>query len=89
MEGLQLYILFNSISVIQCSAEAAFLRHCRTNFENDTAKTVPRDIWRTMIFGLAQDFKSASCMENSHAKNNFFTRIPVVVTTVLIGVLDF
>ena len=25
----------------QCSAEAAFLRHCPTNFENDAAKTVP------------------------------------------------
>ena len=25
----------------QCSAEAAFLRHCRKNFENDAAKTVP------------------------------------------------
>ena len=28
-------------NALQCSAEAAFLRHCRTNFENDTAKTVP------------------------------------------------
>ena len=25
----------------QCTAEAAFLRHRRTNFENDAAKTVP------------------------------------------------
>ena len=25
----------------QCSAEAAFLRHCHKNFENDAAKTVP------------------------------------------------
>ena len=35
-------------------------------------------------------FECESCVENSHAKNNFFfTGIPVVVTAVLIGVLDF
>ena len=28
-------------NTVQCSAEAAFLRHCRTNFENGAAKTVP------------------------------------------------
>ena len=27
--------------IFQCSAEAAFLHHCRTNFEYETAKTVP------------------------------------------------
>ena len=26
---------------VQCSAEAAFFRHCHTNFENDAAKTFP------------------------------------------------
>ena len=47
-------------------------------------KLSPRDIWRTLIFGLSQDFESICCVENSHAKNNFFfTRIPVVVTAVL------
>ena len=34
-------------------------------------KLSPRDIWGTLIFGLAQDFESVRCMENSHAKNNF------------------
>ena len=35
----------------QCSAEAAFLRHCRPNFENDAVKTIPAghlahtDLW--------------------------------------------
>ena len=29
-----------------------------------------RDIWRILIFGLAQDFESVSYMEYSHAKNN-------------------
>ena len=33
-------------------------------------KLSPRDIWRILIFGLAQDFESVSYMEYSHAKNN-------------------
>ena len=32
-------------------------------------KLSPRDIWRILIFGLAQDFESISYMEYSHAKN--------------------
>ena len=55
----------------QCSAEAAFLRHCRTNSENDAAKNVPVGHLAHIIFGLSQDFESLSCVENSHAKNNF------------------
>ena len=31
----------NYLGVMQCSSEAAFLRHCHTNFEYDAAKTVP------------------------------------------------
>ena len=42
----------------QCSAEAAFLRHCPTNFENDAAKTGPAGHLAHTDFGLAQDFES-------------------------------
>ena len=59
-----------SLTHMQCSAEAAFMCHCRTNFENDAPKLSPRDIWRILILGLAQNFESVSYMENSHAKNN-------------------
>ena len=34
-------------------------------------KLSPQDIWRTLIFSLSQDFEPGSCVENSHAKNNF------------------
>ena len=55
----------------QCSARAAFLRHCRTNFEYDADKLSPWNIWGTLIFCLSQDFESISYVGNSYAKNNF------------------
>ena len=58
------------LSHVQCSAEAAFLRHCPTNYENDAAKTGPTGHLAHTDFGLAQDFESVSYMEYSHAKNN-------------------
>ena len=56
--------------MLQCSAEAAFLRDCPTNFENDAAKTGPAGHLAHTDFGLAQDVESVSYMEYSHAKNN-------------------
>ena len=40
-------------------------------FENDAAKTVPAGHLAHIDFGLLQDFESVSCVQNSHAKNNF------------------
>ena len=37
-------------------------------------KLSPPDIWLALIFGLSQDFEFVSCVENSHAKNNFVFR---------------
>ena len=60
--------MFATYTCSQCSAEAAFLRHCPTNFENDAAKTVPvghlayTDFWRGAVF------ESVSYVEYSHAK---------------------
>ena len=71
---------------IQCSAEAAFLRRCCTNFEYDTAKTVPIehqvhiDFWP--VAGSVWEIPMPKVIL-------FFTEIPIVVTAVLIGVLDF
>ena len=56
--------------MLQCSAEAAFLCNCPTNFENDAAKTGPAGHLAHTDFGLAQDVESVSYMEYSHAKNN-------------------
>ena len=41
--------------LVQCSAEAAFLPHCPTNCENDTAKTGPAGHLTHTDFGLAQE----------------------------------
>ena len=85
-----LYLYHILVSHRQCSAEAAFLRHCPTNFENDAAKTGPAGHLAHTDFGLAQDFESASLWSIPMPKITWgFTGIPVVVTVVLIGVLDF
>ena len=76
-----------------CCSVLPRLRFCAIvpqNFEYDAAKTVPGGHLAHIDFGLSQDFESVGCVENSHAKNNIvFTGIPVVVTAILIGVLDF
>ena len=59
---------------MQCSSEAAFLHHCRTNFENGAARTVLREIWHTLVFGLSRDLESVSCVENSHANKKVVYR---------------
>ena len=77
---------------MQCSAEAAFLRHHCTNFENDTAKTVPAGHLAHIDFqpvaGLGV-LKLCGKIPMPKKITWFFTGIPVVVMTVLIGVLDF
>ena len=62
--------VYHKMLLNQCFAEAAFLRHCRTNFEYDADKTVPAGHLAHIDFGLSQDFESDGCVENSHAKNN-------------------
>ena len=72
------------------SAEAAFLRHCRTNFENDAAKTVPAGHLAHIDFRPVAGLWVHKLWKIPMRKITlFFTGIPVVVTTVLIGVLDF
>ena len=83
--------MYKILALSQCSAENAFLRHCRTNFENDAVKTVPGghlahiDLWP--VAGLLSP--KAVCKIPMPKLTLFFTGIPVVVTAVLIGVLDF
>ena len=48
------------------------------------------DIWRTLIFGLAQGLNPKAVWKIPMPKITlFFTRISIVVMAVLIGVLDF
>ena len=56
---------------MQCSAEAAFLRHCHTNFEYDTAKTVQAGHLAYLDFWPVTGLGVRKLCEKSHAKNNF------------------
>ena len=72
--------------VLQCSARLRFCTIVAQIFKMTQPKLSPRDIGRSLIFGMSQDFESVSCVENSHAKNNLvFHRN----SHSLIGVLDF
>ena len=85
---------FEEVLLVYMYSVLPRLRFCATvlqNFEYDAAKTVPAGHLVHIDFGLSQDFESVGCVENSQAKNNivFLTGIPIVVTAILIGVLDF
>ena len=83
---VQLYTILALLSTIGfgCNVTTVYssvltrLRFCAIvaqNFEYDAAKTVPTGHLAHIDFGLSQDFESVG--------------IPVVVTAILIGVLDF
>ena len=53
-------------------------------------KLSPRDIWRTLIFACPRTLSLSAVWKIPVPKITlFFTGIPVVVTVILIGVLDF
>ena len=62
-----------SVQIHGCCSVLPRLRFCAIVpqiLKMTQLKLSPRDIWRILIFGLAQDFESVSYMEYSHAKNN-------------------
>ena len=74
----------------RCSAETVFLRHYHTSFEYDAAKTVSMGLLAHIDFWPVPGLSLKAVWEIPMPKITlFFTRILIVVTAVLIGVLNF